>query len=758
MPPVRRVVKNIGGSDSAMRRSQLTAASAGGGTISLTSRACGWQIPSATATVAPASAAAAAGGGPAAAGAASAATATETVRAASEQLLAGDRGGGRGSKGSGVIAEGGWDDHRGGPPRVSSPSLPAAAWPSMVLPGGRLPPFQQVFPANGAAESAGHAKRARPVSEDEEEEKFRRSDETLKSVQESDGRASKRRSRTSTWGGSTGGRATSGGGADGGGGWSGWISLPAPASLSPTTEGCGGTPWGSSAVEASIGSGLVAAATVTAASTGATTPAWRRRMPTASTPVGTSSPSAAPMSRSPPSVWQRMQYWSTVLAETSGGGGRTRAGHLEAKCSPVEPSPSMVEVDGWGGWAKGGGSPVDSVGRVGATTAPAGEVWHAATSVGGARLLSEGANVGSSSGGESRSDVGEGQGAKGGPDRKERSFGLKARILDRSGGSGSGGDWGVRRAPLSVVAPAGGGLPIEGRRATSLEVMGGPLMGVGSGGGGTDNGGDGGGGNIAERVGNPSDFCEGACIEQSPTGSAQAVSRGRSSQISSASAHIRRVAPSSIGEAVPRQDMSGGGRRGPTLYGTIGGGGATAGISAQGRGSYSASVAPAGGRNVHGAVLKATDTTAAGTASASAAAATTSGSAAAASAVAGRRPRRLAPAPPSYRHHPTPMAAALSPSAQVGLQAYANERPYACATCPIAFKRRYDLQQHHLAVHEKRRPFACPVCGAAFSHAGTRSKHVRTVHDKVKPFPCDTCDMRFSERGNLSKHRQRLHG
>lgn len=340
------------------------------------------------ATAASASAAAVKGGGTAAAAAAAAATAAVADTVATKEAVAG--GGGNGGRyGGGVTAGGGWDD-RGRQPQTTPP--PSAGWASMVLPGGRLPPFQELFPADGAAAAAaGRAKRERPVWEQDkgggeeagdaemegEVKGGRPGGAPLSGPPAADvGRASKRR----TW--ASGGRWPGGrgvGGCPDGGGSSGWVFVPAPAFLSPTTDG-GGSPWGASPVAATaatpvgppgrsgspVTAAVAAAAAVTAAaaaatSTGATTPPGRRWGATRG--AGAASQPREAVSTSPPSVGQRLQYWSTVLAETSAG---AAAGGLEGGSSPVEPSPSTADGDGgWRGWPPaggggGGGSPTGS--------------------------------------------------------------------------------------------------------------------------------------------------------------------------------------------------------------------------------------------------------------------------------------------------------------------------------------------------------------------------------------------------------------
>lgn len=623
----------------------------------------------------------------------------------------------------GISAEGGCNDH--GRPKLLPP--PPTRWTKKVLPGGRLPPIQALFPAKGAA-SLGRVKRVRALWDAEEgADKTERAGVAHYIGSPADGRATKRRARD-TWGGSTDGGS---GGVPDAAGVASCVSLPTHATQSPVTDGGGS-----------------AAAAAAAMSTGATIPGGRRMVSAskgapASPPAAAStvSPSAA-ASVSLPTVGQRLQYWSTVLAETSGaqdvGSG---GGHGEGS-SPVEMSSPSAGGDAWAGCAISGSPHGGSAGQVGAT-ALAGEPWRTPFMVGGdeARQGAVGAGgggdggVGRSSGGGHGVGVCRGRGGTGG---FERSFDLKTRILDRSAAGGGFGD--LPRLSMPFYAPSGGGFPTGCRHTAPLPAAA-TLQMSGSGNGVT----------AAAVAPIGFDIRGYGAAARSPSGSAQALSGGCFTLSSAASIgpHVRREGQELVGVAA-RAD--GGDSivtpRAATFYGAVG---AAPNLGAP---AMAGAVTTEATMTVPAVVGSEVHPGSAATHEADASVITD----ATAAAISARRLRRLAPAPSPYRHQQHPVTAGPPPGHRAALEAYANERPYACTICPIAFKRRYDLQQHHLAVHEKRRPFACPVCGAAFSHAGTRSKHVRTVHEKVKPFPCDSCDMRFSERGNLSKHRQRLHG
>ncbi|NXP11674.1 ZN271 protein, partial [Thinocorus orbignyianus] len=57
---------------------------------------------------------------------------------------------------------------------------------------------------------------------------------------------------------------------------------------------------------------------------------------------------------------------------------------------------------------------------------------------------------------------------------------------------------------------------------------------------------------------------------------------------------------------------------------------------------------------------------------------------------------------------------------------HTGERPFPCAHCPKAFRRRTDLIIHE-RVHTGECPFACPHCPKAFRGKTTLTRHQR-VH------------------------------
>ncbi|CAN8067713.1 unnamed protein product [Agarophyton chilense] len=56
------------------------------------------------------------------------------------------------------------------------------------------------------------------------------------------------------------------------------------------------------------------------------------------------------------------------------------------------------------------------------------------------------------------------------------------------------------------------------------------------------------------------------------------------------------------------------------------------------------------------------------------------------------------------------------------------QKPHACSSCPLRFKKRCNLQSHVRSVHEKLRPFSCGVCLRRFGRKSNCAKHMRLVH------------------------------
>lgn len=636
------------------------------------------------------------------------------------------------------------------------PSLRAATWRSQ----GRLPSFDVMFPADGAT-SAGHVKRTRlPYEEKKSGNKGKRASGALaEGPHSAEERAPKRRNTPEgTFTGGTGG----GGGA--GGGCSGQTALPTPALVSPPTDR-GGTLWEARpAVAAAAPAGRASpsgrgsprpALATAAASIGDTTTHLRQPMATASIGAAASPPVAA--STGSRDEEQRRRDWSTVLEETRKGNAGRGAFDIGSR-TPEETSSTASETDDWDDMSVGG-SVQDAARRGGATsTPPAGDATRRATSIAGGDRRWEGTSGGASSGnargsggGGDDNNRGNADNAAGGPGGDQRSFGLKARILERSGVDGGSGNLSLPPQPLYEARWGGNYLPTGGLPAAALPSGMVPRLGGGG----------------SSRATAAVALGPGDGAGRLPPGAPQPLPRGGTTRrpVSVAGQYVRRVAESSeiwTGGSGGGVLASGAG----TPSGAIGGGtaagappsdvgrAATAGSAPVGSGGGARSAAPMTGAPVVAvapspeANTPVADAAATASVAAPAVAATAS---VAAPAVAARPLRQLAPAPPMDYQQPIVLPAPPPPPAAPA------RRPYACPTCPMAFKRRYDVQQHISAVHLLQRPFECSHCHKRFGHRGSCAKHERTVHLRQQPYQCDVCGQRFGERGNMAKHRQR-HG
>lgn len=70
----------------------------------------------------------------------------------------------------------------------------------------------------------------------------------------------------------------------------------------------------------------------------------------------------------------------------------------------------------------------------------------------------------------------------------------------------------------------------------------------------------------------------------------------------------------------------------------------------------------------------------------------------------------------------SPMPSLLKPHATK--QAIDGEKPFACHSCPLRFRKRCNLMTHISNVHEKIRPFYCSLCLRRFARKSNCAKHV----------------------------------
>lgn len=628
----------------------------------------------------------------------------------------------------------------------------------------RLPSFHDMFPAEGAA-SAGRVKRTRSTHEEDEkgENKSKRAGGALTERPPSaEERASKRRIMP--------GSAYTGGagrGGDASGVCSGQAALPTLAFVSPLSDGGGilraARPAAAAAAPAGRaspgGSGSPPPVSASVAATiGDTT--TRPHQPRATTSIGAAASPPVAASTGPSDVGRSQMRWNKVLQETMEGYAGRGAFDIGSR-TPEETSTSTSEADNWDS-TSAGGSVHDAARGSGATTPPTAEdATRRATSVAGGDRRWELTSGGASGGyGRGRGSGGGGDGttgnAAGGPVGDQRSFGLKARILERSGMGGGSEDVPLPLPPMFEASRSGnyspaGGLPAAGLSSGMVPRLGG--------------GGSSVGGSIrataAVAVGAAGEGAGGA--GRLPPGAPEPLPRGGTSRrpVSVAGQYVRRVSVSSEAGVADWIDGSGGGVFAPgtgTPSRAVGGAtaagapandvgrAATGGPAAVGSGVAARSAAP-----MTNTPVVAVAPPPAVNSPVVAAAADAATVAVAAPAVEAPPVGVLAPAPPPVDQQPVVLPPPLPPAAAI------PGRPFVCSTCHMAFKRRYDVEQHVNAVHRRLRPYECSVCKKAFAHRGSCTKHERTVHERVHPFQCDVCGQRFGERGNMAKHRRR-HG
>uniref|UniRef100_A0A6A7G4H9 Zinc finger protein 62 homolog n=1 Tax=Hirondellea gigas TaxID=1518452 RepID=A0A6A7G4H9_9CRUS len=78
-------------------------------------------------------------------------------------------------------------------------------------------------------------------------------------------------------------------------------------------------------------------------------------------------------------------------------------------------------------------------------------------------------------------------------------------------------------------------------------------------------------------------------------------------------------------------------------------------------------------------------------------------------------------------------------------------RPFSCAICKYAFKRRAHLVDHQ-RIHSGEKPYTCEFCLTTFSRKSTMLAHSR-LHSGVLRYVCHPCGALFATRNLLQRHR-----
>ena len=81
---------------------------------------------------------------------------------------------------------------------------------------------------------------------------------------------------------------------------------------------------------------------------------------------------------------------------------------------------------------------------------------------------------------------------------------------------------------------------------------------------------------------------------------------------------------------------------------------------------------------------------------------------------------------------------------------HSNERPFECAECHQAFRRKCHLKRHWQRIHSGEKPFKCGICGKAFSDRDHQRQH-ETIHGP-ETYPCLKCRSVFPTEAYLVSH------
>ncbi|KAJ8903499.1 hypothetical protein NDN08_004605 [Rhodosorus marinus] len=81
----------------------------------------------------------------------------------------------------------------------------------------------------------------------------------------------------------------------------------------------------------------------------------------------------------------------------------------------------------------------------------------------------------------------------------------------------------------------------------------------------------------------------------------------------------------------------------------------------------------------------------------------------------------------------------------------------ACPHCGRVFSRKYEMQRHVSAVHERVKNFGCDRCGKFFALKQNLISHIEEVHEGKKDAVCIECDVLFSTRYKLRRHIRSVH-
>ena len=79
----------------------------------------------------------------------------------------------------------------------------------------------------------------------------------------------------------------------------------------------------------------------------------------------------------------------------------------------------------------------------------------------------------------------------------------------------------------------------------------------------------------------------------------------------------------------------------------------------------------------------------------------------------------------------------------------AEDKPFSCLQCDLAFKMTKDLKKHMIQHHGKK-PHSCNQCGYSSISAANLRKHM-LIHSGEKPFVCKQCNYSCTTAADLKR-------
>jgi len=80
---------------------------------------------------------------------------------------------------------------------------------------------------------------------------------------------------------------------------------------------------------------------------------------------------------------------------------------------------------------------------------------------------------------------------------------------------------------------------------------------------------------------------------------------------------------------------------------------------------------------------------------------------------------------------------------------------FCCPNCELKNKRKFDVQQHILSIHQGTR-YPCDICDYMATQPSNLRQHVKSVHDNLK-YSCENCDYKATYPQALKQHVKSVH-